>query len=187
MKKILRLIQRLKNNSGSALVEFALVMPILILLVSGIFEISMFALINNKLVRISGTLSNVISMQNITPVKLMAIMETSDEMAKPLSFLGRGGVVVSQVFNNGKTTDPANMEISWQYATGSYVSKLGSAGSRPNALPNGLQILEDESIIITEVFYTYTPYVFTGFIPNQEIYKISIYVPRLGDMTTLLE
>lgn len=176
----------IKNNRGNTAVEFALIMPLLVLLVTGIFEICMFALINNKLVRIAGTLSNVISMQNVTSTKLLAIMNTADEMAKPLSFAAKGSVIVSQIYNNGKTTNPANMRISWQQKTGTSTSHFGLPGSRPAALPNGLTILSDESIIVTEVFYTYEPIVFKAFIPNQVLYKLAIYVPRLGDMTTLL-
>lgn len=177
----------LRNKGGNTLVEFALIMPLMVLLVSGIFEICMFALINNKLVRIAGTISNVICMQNITQAKLLAIMNTADEMAKPITFVGRGDVIVSQIYNLGKTTDPSKMRISWQFKNGASASKIGITGGIPANLPNNIEVLNDESIIVTEVYYNYTPYVFQNVVPAQNLYKTAVYVPRLGDMTTLLQ
>ncbi len=181
------LLSFLRNSRGSTLVEFALIMPILVLLVTGIFEICMFALLNNKLVRIAGTMSNVISMQNVTPAKIMAIINTSNEIAKPFDFKGKGEVIVSQIYNKGATTDPNNMSISWQQNSGTYPSKLGKVGTKPINVPNNLTVTSDMTIVVTEVYYNYTPYVFKSFVPSQTLYKTSVYVPRLGDMTTLLK
>jgi Flp pilus assembly protein TadG len=176
-----------RKNRGGTLVEFALCIPILLLLVSGIFEVSMFALLNNKLVRIVGTIGNIVAMQNVNAATLNQIIATAPQMATPLTFTGRGAIAVSLIYNNGATTDPNNMLISWQQKTDpTVVSRLGTPGTRPTNIPNNYQVLNDHSIIVTEIFYNYSPYVFTGFIPNQILYKISTFVPRTGTMVTLL-
>lgn len=43
-----------KKEEGAALIESAITLPILILLISGIFEFVNYPLINNKLVRVVG-------------------------------------------------------------------------------------------------------------------------------------
>jgi Flp pilus assembly protein TadG len=176
-----------KNGRGNTVVEFALILPILILLVSGIFEICMFALVNNKLMRIAGTISNVVSMQNINISTMQAIIATASDMAKPVTFKGKGNVIVSLIYNNGQTTNPAKMLIAWQQKDSpGVVSLIGTPNTLPKNLPNNLAVLNDETVIITEVLYNYSPYVFNNFIPNQTLYKTAVYVPRLGDMITLL-
>lgn len=176
-----------RKDRGGTLVEFALCIPILLLLVSGIFEVCMYALLNNKLVRIAGTIGNIVAMQNVNASTLDQIIATAPQMATPLTFTGRGNIAVSLIYNNGATPDPNNMLISWQQKSNpTLISRLGTPGTRPNNIPNNYQVLNDHSIIVTEIFYDYSPYVFTGFIPNQTLYKISTFVPRTGTMVTLL-
>ena len=146
----------------------------------------MFALLQNKLVRIAGTMSHIVSLQNISRAKLQAIMGTAEKIATPFSFNGVGGTIITQVSNDGETSNPGNMIISWQETTGNFTSKFGSAGSSPSNLPNDVTVTNDQSLIITEVFYNYSPFIFSGLIDNQMLYKTSVYVPRIGDMDTLL-
>jgi hypothetical protein len=187
MKKNNWLFKFIKGSRGNTVVEFAIVMPMLILVLSGIFELCMYSLINNKLIRIAGSISNITAMQNINVKTLQAIMKTAPQMAQPIPFSGIGAVVVSLIYNQGKTADPANMGISWQQSTSASVSSnFGKPGAKPTNLPNGIQVLNDETLIITEVFYNYVPFVFTGIIPNQTLYKVAVYVPRQGDMVTLV-
>ena len=168
------------------LVELALVLPIMVLLLMGIFEITMYAFLNNKMVRTAGTMSSIVSMQNLSREKLAAIIDTADTFAAPFPFAGRGGVVVSHIHNEDETDDPANMVISWQESKGGFISRIGAEGDAPIDLPSNITITEDQALIVTEVFYNYEPMVFKNFIGNQLLYKVAMYVPRFGTMYPLI-
>lgn len=174
------------KDKGAALVETAITLPILVLLVAGIFEISMYALINNKLVRASGVLGDMIARQNLTRANLIALMDTVDVIFKPFDFGQLGRIVVSQVRNDGMTTDPTKMLISWQQTKNGGVSKIGIPGQLPKNLPNNITVIKNQSLIVTEVYYDYVPLVFHGFFSGKTLYKISIFVPRVGEMNPLL-
>jgi len=146
----------LKNEEGGALIESAITLPVLILIISGIFEFCNYSLINNKLVMI------------------------------PYNKNQQIRVVVSNISNKGATTDPAKMTITWQQQVNGATSNFGAAGSLPKNLPNNITVLSDQAIIVTEVFFNYTPIVFQGFYGATTLYKTSVYVPRVGNMTTLL-
>ncbi len=168
------------------MIEFALVLPVLVSLLIGTFELTMYVLLHNKLTRVAGTLNNIITVQNLSREKLQAIMGTADTIAKPFDFTANGKMVVTQIRNVGQTDDPSNMEISWQESRNGGTSKFGAPGSSPTNLPNNLEVLFNQTIVVTEVFYDYKPF-FIGFIlADTSLYKSIVYVPRRGTMNSLL-
>jgi Flp pilus assembly protein TadG len=175
-----------KLNRGNALSEFAIVAPVAVLLFSGIYEITNYLLLNNKLVRVVGVVGDMISRQNITRATLTAYLKTAKDVLQPFDFDQNGSIVASQVQNVGLTTDSSKMQISWQQDVNGAVSKLGLPGSFPNNLPGGVTVIQDQTIIVTEVYYRYKPLVFSSFFPNQVLYRASVFVPRTGSMNTLI-
>lgn len=175
-----------KKEEGAALIESAITLPILILLISGIFEFANYALINNKLVRAVGVLGDMIARQNLTRTNLIALMGTIDVIMTPFNKDQQIRVVVSQVRNNGMTTDPKKMLISWQQQLNGGVSNIGTPGNIPVNLPNSITVINNQSIIVTEVFFNYTPIVFKSFFNSKSIYKTSVFVPRAGSMNALI-
>lgn len=184
MIKLLRLFRR--KEEGAALVESAITLPILILLISGIFEFTNYALINNKLVRTVGVLGDMIARQNLSRSNLISLMETVDVIMAPYNKNQQIRVIVSQVRNNGMTSDPQKMIISWQQQINGAISNVGTPGNFPINLPNNITVVNTQSIVITEVFFNYKPIVFSGFFNSDPIYKISIFAPRVGSMNALL-
>lgn len=57
----------------------------------------------------------------------------------------------------------------------------------PKNLPNNITVINDQALIVTEVFFNYKPLVFKNFYDTKTLYKISVFVPRVGSMTTLLD
>lgn len=181
--KILRKIKT--SERGAIFVEMAIVLPIFILLISGIFEISMYILIHNKLLRVAGVVGDTITRQNTTAANVVDIMNTSFNIFQPLIFTPAGSVVVSQISNSKLSALPEDMLINWQYAINGAVSALGTTGKFPVNLPNNISVTSNQSMVVTEVFYNYKPLVFPNFIAAQSIYITSVFVPRMGDMNTL--
>lgn len=178
--------QLLKKEEGAALIETAITLPILILLISGIFEFTNYALINNKLVRAVGVLGDMVARQNLSRTNLIALMGTVDVIMTPFNKNQQIRIVVSQVRNNGMTTDPKKMLISWQQQINGAVSNIGTPGNAPVNLPNNITVINNQSIIVTEVYFNYDPIVFNGFFASKPIYKISVFVPRVGSMSALI-
>lgn len=175
-----------RKERGAALAETAVVMPILILLIAGMFELGMYILLNNKLVRMAGVVGDVVTRQNISRANLTALMQNAFVIAKPFEFSTYGKMVVSQVRNSANSTDTSKMLISWQQAINGGVSLIGLPGARPVKLPDDITVINNQSMVITEVFYEYSPLIFTKFFNPQSLYKVAVFVPRIDTMNTLL-
>lgn len=175
-----------RKDVGAIILETAIILPIALTLVGGIFELSMYILIHNKLLRVSGVICDTITRQNTTPANVVAIMDTSEELFKPFSFDPDGTVVVSQISNSKLSNDPKDMLINWQYSINGGSSKFGTPGSAPVNLPNNIEVTSNQSMVITEVTYEYKPLVYTGIISPKSLYVSSVYVPRVGSMNELI-
>jgi hypothetical protein len=167
-----------KNISGATAVEFAIILPILILLLSGMYEFSMYVLLNNKMTRVSGTVSFLASRAGLTEVSLSALMNAADVIAKPFDFNRNGGIVISQI-GRGQT---GGMTIAWQKKVGSGTSRIGIIGGTPINLPHNIQIKPGQNLIIAESFYNYTPFIFNYYTFNSVIYKVITFTPRQGSV-----
>lgn len=174
-----------KGASGDPAIEFALVLPIYIILISNVYEIVSFSLIQNKLARLAHGLSDTVSRQSLSRATLQELLAQSPTYLEPFSF-APGQVVVSQMRNALESEDPADMTISWQESFNGGASEFGAPGAPPAPLPNGLTLVRDQTIIVTEVTYNYSSLVFASVIGDQQLKKISIVVPRADKMNTLL-
>jgi len=167
------LINFFRKKQGNVMIEFALILPLVFLLSAGVFELVMFTLLNNKLARTAAVFGDAITRDNIKKSEITGLLNTG------------GSIAVTQVYNSGLSTDPSKMVISWQVPINGATSRLGTAGSYPNNMPNNLKVLNDMAVVVTEVFYQYKPIIFTGFISNKTLYHTSVFVPRVGSMISL--
>lgn len=174
-----------RNNKGSVLIEFAVVLPLLFVLCAGVFELVMFTLLNNKLARVASVFGDSITRDDIKKSEITTLLKTARSFLKPFDFNSNGRIVVSQVRNDGLTTNANKMIISWQVNMNGAISRLGTVGSLPTNMPNNFTVLEEKAAVITEVFYQYEPFVFKGFFPDKTLYYVSVFVPRVGSMSTL--
>ena len=173
----------LKNIKGVAAIEFALALPLLILLVFGGVEATRYVLIAQKLDRISGTLSDVVSQnETISTTQLNQIIVASGQLMLPYNFTRDGYAIISSVTKTG-TNAPV---INWQYkSTGTaQTSHIGISGGTA-IMPSNFTMVDKDTVIITEVFYNYTPILAGVIYSNSQLYSSSIYKPRLGSLTTL--
>ena len=95
-------------------------------------------------------------------------------------------VIISSVTKTG-TSNPI---VNWQYTTsGSWVqtSQIGTTGSSAT-LPNNFTMASGDNVIISEVFYYYTP-LLTGMVGNVInsglLYRIAVFKPRLGALSSI--
>ena len=171
-----------KKDNGVVTIELAIILPVLLLLFVGMFDISNFIFCRNKMIRTAQELSNVITRDDLTKPQLDSLLQGANLIAQPFDFQTSGKVIVTSISKQDSTKPPA---IMWQdsYPTGATGSKI----TNMNALPGNLVLGTGETIITTEVFYTYQP-TFPGYVLQSDqtaIYALAVKVPRKGAMITL--
>lgn len=165
--------------------EFALVLPLLLVLCFGGFELSRFILISHKLEKAAYTVTDVVAQQtSITTSQLNNIMAAASEIMQPYAFRDNGVIILSSVYQSGAVNPPT---IKWQYTGGGNLygaaSKVGQVGGYAT-LPAGLTLSDKDNVIMAEVFYKFEP-VFAGeVVTPSDIYKTVFFKPRLGSLTT---
>ncbi|MDA5193917.1 TadE/TadG family type IV pilus assembly protein [Govanella unica] len=175
--------QLLQDQRGIAAVEFALILPFLILLFLGGFELSRFLLINQKVDKSVYAVADIVSQQtSVTNAQLGQIILAASEIMRPQPIGNKGRIILTSVYKNGSNAPV----VQWQYAGGGTLnreSKIGKVG-KPATLPGGLTLNDKDNVIISEFYYEVTP-LFTGsaMLPSS-LYKFALFKPRLGLLTT---
>ena len=174
----------LADERGLAFIEFALVLPVLLLLFMGGYELSRLVIVSQRLEKVAYTVNDVVTQQtSVTNAQLGNIMTAAAEIMQPYPFASNGGIVLSSVYQSGATTSPT---VLWQYQGGGTLpstSRIGQPGGLAT-LPAGFTLNATDNVIIAEVFYNYTPLLTAGPIQPTTLYKIVIFKPRLGALTT---
>ncbi|HEU0117940.1 MAG TPA: TadE/TadG family type IV pilus assembly protein [Alphaproteobacteria bacterium] len=180
-----RLRRTISNRArrGVAAVEFALTMPIWITLLLGASDAAYCMLINERVDRIAYSVTDIVTQyQTITVANLNDIVQAASQLMEPFSFGSKGVVIVTSVYKAaGK-----NPTICWQYTGGGTSNKgsqIGSIGGVPT-LPNGLVLNDNDNVIISEVYYDFSPmFISENLMTSNTIYRTAVYKPRLSPLT----
>jgi Flp pilus assembly protein TadG len=169
---------------GVAAVEFALSLPIWVTLLLGAGDGSYFLLVNEKTDRIAYSVTDIVTQyQSITKAELNDILLAAGQLMSPFAFSNNGTVIVTSVF---QTAAGASV-IEWQYSGGGTLvatSKIGTTGGAAT-LPNGLTLNANDNVIISEVYYNFTPLFLSANLFNKgTVYRVAMYKPRLSPLVT---
>lgn len=181
---IRRLIAALSRNSkGSILIELALVVPALMVLVSGGFEVTRYALLYQKVNRIAVSMADLVSQaKTISESDLTGLFDAVTHIAAPFDVTDNGDVIITSVsLQSGHPT------INWQRSGGgNYVgtSRIGSPGGLAT-LPSGFVVHDGDTVIIAEAFYNYSPAIFSDIVSPSVVYNVAYFRPRLGTLDTV--
>jgi Flp pilus assembly protein TadG len=181
----LMILRRLhRNQQGVAYLEFALALPMLVMMFMGAVEVTRFVIMTEKVEKVAIAVSDLTAQSSTaTNTGMSDIVKAAEQIMLPYTFGSGGYVIVSSITKTG-TAAP---KVNWQYKGGGTMNKnslVGSAGSAAS-LPTGFTMADKENVIITEVFYNYTPLFSGRILKSKLIYKTSFYKPRLGALTTL--
>lgn len=184
IKQLRRHSFRFRHNvRGIAATEFALVAPMLLLLILGGFEFSRYMLIHQKTEKVAYTVSDVVSQNtSVTDAELTQISNAAAQIMAPYSFSSQGVVIVTSVY---KPVGSA-AKVNWRHSGGGALvraSQIGAVGGAAT-LPTGLELNDKDNVIVAEIYYFYTPLFGGSLIANGDIYKTAIFKPRLGALTT---
>ncbi|WP_119302139.1 TadE/TadG family type IV pilus assembly protein [Dongia deserti] len=174
------------DDSGLGAIEFGVLAPFLLALLIGSLEVCFKIWSTQKAEKLAVTLSDVIAQsKSVTGDDLEKLIGASDKIMEPFPFGANGKVIISSVYREVGDEDP---KVKWQCIfppTGGYsaTSNFGVKGEEPN-LPADFEMKEKDNIIITEVFYEYEPFAPGVMFDKSEIYRLAMFAPRLGDLTT---
>ncbi len=168
-------------SAGNVAVEFALTVPVMLLLMLGSVEMGRFVLLHQKLDRVATSISDLVSRADtISESQIDDIFTAADQVAQPFDLADLGVVIVSSITNpdgNGPT-------IAWQRSGGgtyAATSQLGAEGDTPD-LPADFEVRQGETAIISEVYYDFTPFLSELIVEPQVIYRSAHNRPRLGTL-----
>lgn len=179
----------LRAREGVAAMEFALNLPILLLLAFGGFEVSRFLLIQQKTDKIAYIVADVISQSTtstLSNAQITQIMTAAAQVMNPMTFGPKGFVIVNSVTQTGAPTANNQPKVSWQRTGGGTMTKASQVGTvAGNAtLPGNITLVDKDNVIVVEVFYNYTPLFGANYVAAKQFYRTAIYKPRLGSLTT---
>jgi hypothetical protein len=179
------LLARLRRAAdGNMAVEFALVLPVLLLLMLGSAELARFVILHQKVDRVAVTMSDLVSRaETVSENDLDDMFVAAGQVAQPFDIGNLGVVIVSSVTN----PDGDGPIVAWQRSGGgalSATSQLGIEGGAAS-LSADFEVRVGETAIIAEVFYDFEPFVSELVVAPQTLYRRAHHRPRLGTLETV--
>lgn len=173
-----------RRQDGVAYLEFALVLPLLMLLLLGGVEVSRYIQAAQKVDKMTHTIVDLIAQApSISVSELNQIMEASQHIMKPHPFNEDGIIIITCVGYNSH----GQLRVKWQHKGGGSLARnsvIGTVGSTPD-LPDGFTVDARDNIIIAESFYTFDPLINSEYVDPIEFYRTAFYLPRLGELDSL--
>jgi Flp pilus assembly pilin Flp len=199
--KLRRLYTYPKGNSGAAAIEFALILPVLLILSLPLVDYFQYIMTIQKMNKTAASVADMLVISTpgdgplansdpfaLTGATLTNVLQTSDFLMHPFPFTGaeNARVTVNSIVNQGGTVSAPWSAV---YNGGGGVSVQGIGDT--NVLPAGFlgQMFDDENAIAVTVEYRFEPVIplpGLGFIPSlaAEDIRITQFFPaRNGALT----
>lgn len=174
----------LGDRRGTALVEFAVAAPVLILLSLGGVDFALYLLLLQKLQNAAFNVADLAARDKTLAVQdLDNIFLAVDHIIKPFDFGGQGLAIVSGVSVVGSSSRP---QVVWQRSGAGALQAMSAVGRNGQAaqIPSSIVMSTGDTVIATEVFFQYEP--LFGFILKPKIlYRTAFFKPRLGSLQNL--
>ena len=185
----------IRNHRGVAMAEFALMLPVLMLLTAGSFEVARYALMTQKLDRIAATLSDLIarsSIENITETEISNIIDSALFMAQPFDISTGNMIILTSVQGRaGQAPEILSQRVSGSVTgvSSNIGNGIGGDATLPSAFPDagsGETLSDGETLIIAEVYFDYEPYLTgdIGFFGDMLLRAHAYFRPRFTDTIT---
>ncbi len=176
----------LRCTQAIAAIEFALVLPLLLIFFLGTLEVARFALIHIKLDKTAHAMADFLTQGNVVRFSDMdSFASSATQIMEPYDF--NGSIIFTAATHRDVGIPPCTGSdvtcISWQYRPiGGNISRVGSPGGHA-VFPGGYLVQPDQIAIAAEAFYNFAPLMsYTGQIVPElaphTMYKISVYKPR---------
>lgn len=177
MKLKERILTFWQESNGASLVEFVLILPLLTLISLGIFEVTNYVLLSQRLNEISSGVANWVSSKTTT-AEITDCLIGANLVGAEYSFQSKGGVVVSGVQQSGT---PATQQVVWQMSSVGAMSQMSTNGcGMINSAP--FTLASEPQLIVVEVTYAYKPVFsyFSTIFPSVTLLRVNQVIPRSG-------
>jgi hypothetical protein len=193
----IRAVRTLRGSSGQSIIEFAIILPLALVMALGVVELGYALLDHHVVTKLAREGSNLISRDTALPQAAQALASMS---TTPVNFTDGSSRLIFSVIRRGATTGTANYNqmVLWQrYEYGSLAasSKLTGSGSfgppeytAPNSdsntalrvtnLPNDLATVPGGMVYVTEIYTTHnliTPFNRFGVTVPSTLYSIAYF------------
>lgn len=181
-----RLRKLWRDKSGVAAIEFALLLPILMVLLIGSVEVTFKIWSTQKAEKLAVTLSDVVAQSTaVTSSDLTKLTGAVNKIMDPFPFGSNGKVIISSIYWE---QGDEGAKVNWQCPyppSGGYTaaSRFGAEGDDAD-LPAGFTLKEKDNVIVAEVFYEYEPIAPGLLFEKGDVYRRAVFKPRLGLLTT---
>ncbi|MGR6431361.1 TadE/TadG family type IV pilus assembly protein [Rhizobium sp. PAMB 3174] len=183
-KRLGRVVQRLRaDRRGVSAIEFALIMPILVILLAGTVDLGQALIVNRKVNQISSTVADMIS-------------RSSSWKTADVDVILAGSATILQPFStNGLTIQLAVIDVATDLSTtvnwsvGYQVTALTKGAASPLDIPNDVKTSGVQMIVVETKYSLVTPFTSllsaaTG-VTSYNYDKFHFTRPRIGDTLTL--
>lgn len=212
-KKNERFLSLPRAEDGAAMLEFALILPMLLLMLIGGIEVTRLVLFHQKIDNATSQVANVVTQLNQQVVQCNGpngLNWMRDPLMKqfmqPYNFTADGSMIISAVEGKypnlsdpNRDRKPVRQVVAWQWKSGGAASNIASKGGLAKGSgwpasfrrsPNRGGMFNGERVIAVEVFFNYKPlFPFTASLTKIEIensiYKNAFYRSRFGNMANL--
>jgi len=183
LRNLFALAGLVRDRRGTVLIELAIAMPTLVFLTLAGVEMGRFVVANQKLESAAISIANLAARdKELTVDQLTDIFTAAGQITEPFDFAANGRVIVTSV--SASTDD--NPEVYWQQVgpgSISVTSEIGAPGDTAN-IPASLPMRANETIIVAEVFFEFSP-LFDVVLGPRSTYRAAFVRPRLGSLQTL--
>jgi len=159
----------------------------LLVLLIGCLEVTFKIWSTQKAEKLSVTLSDVVAQSKaVTNSDLESLIGAVDKIMDPFAFgADEGKIIISSIYvAQGEEDAKVNWQCYFPSSGGlSATSKFGAKGDTAD-LPDGFTLVEKDNVIVTEVFYKYTPIAPGLLFDESTVYRRAIFKPRLGLLIT---
>lgn len=183
MRALASIIRRFgAARDGVAVVEFALILPVMLLLYIGTMEASALISMDRRVQTITGTIGDLVARadERITAAQLQDYFLAAQHILAPYPTAGLvQTVTLVSVAADGDT----NIEWSRKFAGGTANHVAGHTEDEPFELPSQfIDIARDNYVIVSEAQYPYTPLIGLVFDQVYPLYRENFYLPRFGEV-----
>ena len=185
LQRLLSGMRRLRlSEAGTAAVEFALVLPIMLVLYIGFVEVSALISVDRKLQSAAGALGDLVARSDTT----ISAATLTDY------FKAAGGIMtpnpvddLRQVVTQVEVLADGTTKVRWsrQYLNGAYGTgphAVNSSFALPTAMVN---IAKGKYVIVAEGSYQFPPLYGFAFKQTINLYRENYFMPRFGGSITL--
>lgn len=182
------------DKHAVSIIEFALMLPILMLVGAGGLELINYVLAHQKIERIASVTADNVARNTLAPSERSFVDTFAgiDDIAAPFDLSVDGRVIMTGVIGVPESGAIVG-KVVWQRCAGQLAgigSVIGQQAANPEdwadgetvALPNNIKLLQNQLVVVSEVAYRYEPLISLAQLPSSApggvIRQLSVFVTR---------